>query len=206
MCGGASRAEKNEAAQQQQFDTTLQNDFNSRFAQQNQTIASLNQELTPLVQAGPSQQGMSASELAASNTQAINATGANYANAARAVNSQLAAKGGSDANINGVTGPQAQIDSAIATQAAGNLSNDQLGITEKNYDLGRENWRNANAGLLALNGQYDPAAFGSEFNSGNNDAFKMSDQINEESQQGLSSLVGGITGLASTGLSIASKF
>src|SRR5689334_18812338 len=91
---GPSNAEKNLAAQEAQFSQVLQGNYSTRFQNQNEVLGRLNNSLTPTLEAGPSQQGFSSQELAALNTRALNSTGANYANAARALNGQLAGRGG----------------------------------------------------------------------------------------------------------------
>ena len=84
MCGPTGQ-EKQEANQQQAYSTVVQNNYKTLFGEQQGVMSNLNNIFTPIAEAGPSQQGFSGGELAALNTQALDTTGANYANAARAL-------------------------------------------------------------------------------------------------------------------------
>src|ERR1019366_3677671 len=101
MCGPTG-AEKSLAAQQQQYSQTVQNNYSTLFGEQQGAMSNLSNLLTPIAEAGANQSGMSAAELAAQNTQALDTTGANYANAARAVGNQLAGRGGDSGIESGV--------------------------------------------------------------------------------------------------------
>src|SRR6266853_1807253 len=111
---GPSGAEKSLSGQTAAFGSTLQNDFNSRLKGQNDILDSLNRALSPIVDAGSSQQGFSPEELAAKNTEALNTTGANYANAARAVQGKLSGRG-SDSGL--ASGIDQQIQGTLASEA-----------------------------------------------------------------------------------------
>jgi hypothetical protein len=201
FCGGPSSAQVQEAGMEEGFDQTLMNEQATEFGQQQQIMSNLNKSLTPIVEAGPNQEGFSAGELAAMNTKALDDNGANYANAARAVNGQLAGKSSTSGLA---TGPQEQIKASLASAAAGNTANEELGITNADYAQGNANWARAEGGLEALNGQYNPTGYASGANTANENAFSEANTDQEESEQGLSSLVGGITGLVSEGAGIAS--
>lgn len=140
---------------------------------------SLNSSLTPIVNAGVNQQGFSPQELAAQNTQALNTTGGNYANAARALGGQLAGRGGDSGLESGI---DQQIKAGLASNAAGQLSNEQLGITQKNYETGRENYERAVGGLQQLSGDYNPTGYASQATSANNQAFSQENTINTQNQ------------------------
>src|ERR1700691_5766491 len=92
-CGGASSQEVNAQEQEAAFNTELQGNYATRFGQQSQIFQQLTNALNPILAAGPNQQGYSAPEKAAFNSEAITGVGANYANAERAVNSQEAGLG-----------------------------------------------------------------------------------------------------------------
>ena len=192
MCG-PSNAERAIAGSQQGFATTLQNSFGSRFAQQSDILNNLNSALSPIIEAGPGQQGFSPAELAARNTMAINTTAGNYRNAAQAVGAQLAGRGGGGSS-GLVSGVDQQIKAAIASQAAGNLSNQENQITAENYATGRSNFFNANAGMNALAGLDNPLGFGSEANQGSQIAFGQANQIQQQNE----ALAKDIAGFVST--------
>jgi hypothetical protein len=178
---------------EQSFQTALQNNYNTNFASQQGILANLNQTLAPIAEAGPNQTGFSAPELAALNTQAINTTGANYANAERAIQTQTAGRNDSG-NL-----PESGVDQALKAQtasaAASQLSQEQLGITEANYATGRSNFNNAVGGEEALAGQYNPVATGGLANNANQQAFGEATEINQQENQEQADIFGGVTSL-----------
>ncbi|HXC43868.1 MAG TPA: hypothetical protein VNY51_10160, partial [Candidatus Dormibacteraeota bacterium] len=122
------------------------NAFNQRYASQTSLLNNINGVLNPVLQKGPEQTGFSPTELAAYNTQALDTTGANYANAERALGSQEAGKGDSTVE----SGVENQAKEALASASAGQTSNEELGITEANYAQGRQNFNNAVSGEQSL--------------------------------------------------------
>jgi len=198
MCG-PTKEEKSLEAQQASFSQQLQTDYAQRYGSQTADLNNLNNTLTPIMEAGPDQQGFSPQELAAQNTQAINSTGANYANAARALNGQLAGRGGGGVGL--TSGVDAQLKAQLAGSAAGALSNEQLGITNANYATGRQNFENATAGVNALAGLTNPTPYASEGNQANQGAFGEASTIEQQQAQADAAIFGDITGVASTVLS-----
>lgn len=167
--------------------------YNQRFQNQSDLLSNLNNVLTPISQAGPSQEGFSAGEKAALNTQAINSSGAAAKNAMQATQGRLAGRGGDSGLQSGV---DQQILAGTASASANQLANAQLGIKEADYTQGRQNWTQANAGLQQLGQQYNPAAFGEQATAQNASAFKEADQIQQEKNQAQADIAGGITSLA----------
>ena len=90
---GATGGQREIASSQQSFMNQLDSDFAANFGAQSDIYKNLTQSLTPILQAGPNQQGFSPEELAAMNTSAINTTGAAYRNAAQARQGALAGRG-----------------------------------------------------------------------------------------------------------------
>ena len=179
MCG-PSDSEKTLAGQQADFAQQLQSSFSQRFANQDAVLKQLNNTLSATIAAGPGQQGFTPQELAARNAAALDTTSANYANAARAVNGQLAGRGG-DAGLQ--SGVDSQIQASIATQGAQQLSKEQQDITAENYGVGRERYNTALAGMNALSGQYNPQAFASLGNDANQTAYGEAYKNTEQSNQ-----------------------
>lgn len=193
MCG-PSAGEKNIESQQDRFASTLQENYNQQFASQNDVLNGLNNALNPIVAAGPGQQGFSPQELAAQNTEAINSTGAAYKDAAQAVGGQLAGRGGGGSS--GLeSGIDQQIKGTLASKAAGNLSSQQLGITQNNYATGLQNFNNAVGGERALADLYNPTAYAQNADSANSTAFGEENQINTQENQEQADLFGSIAGV-----------
>jgi len=194
---GPSGAEKSIAGKTSAFGSTLQNDFTSRFKGQSDTLDSLNRTLSPIVEAGPSQQGFSPEELAAKNTQALNTTGANYANAARAVQGKLFGRGGDSGLESGI---DQQIQGTLASEAAGQLSSEELGITNASYDTGRKNFLNALSGEQILAKEFDPTQYSSQATNTLNSAFSESETIQKQQSAKEKAIAGGVVGLATDAL------
>lgn len=195
MCGPSASSEQL-AGSAQSLSGVMSANYNQRFGDQSALLSNLTNSLTPISQAGPSQQGYSAGQLAALNTTAINSTGAAAKNAAQATQGALAGRGGSSGLQSGV---DAQILASQKSASAGQLANQQLGIQNANYAQGNANWQQANAGLAALNGQLSSQTtqLGSNANSAQGQAFTEADQIQQEKNQEQADIAGGITSLAS---------
>lgn len=192
MCG-PSAEEKSLAQQQASFSTVLQSNYNTQFANQAAILKSLNARLAPIVAAGPNQRGFSSEELAARRSQALNATGANYANAARALGGQLAGRGGDSGLVSGV---DKQIKASLASEAAKAVSDQQLQITADDYAAGRDQFNRATAGQMALAGEYNPLGYAGQGTQANQSAFQEADRIQQQQGAKWKAIAGGITGLA----------
>jgi len=202
MCGGASSAQKQLSQEQSQFYQQLQQNYGTEFAGQQSILNSLSSAFAPIVGAGVNQQGFSAPELAAMNTAAINNSAGNYANAARAVNEQIAGRGGGNMYL--PSGTSAAIQGNIAAQAAGNLSNAENQITQANYQQGRQNFFNAAGALGGVASTYNPASFAGQATGAGNAAFGSATQIYNQGNQWMGMLggaLGGAVGTVASGLS-----
>jgi hypothetical protein len=195
MCGPTGQ-EKQIADQQQAYSTVVQNNYKTLFGEQQGVMSNLNNIFTPIAEAGPSQTGFSGGELAALNTQALDTTGANYANAARSLGGQLAGR----STAAGETGPTMALKSQLASASAGQLSNEQLGITQADYAQGNQNWRAATGGLQALNTSYQSGEAGQSGTEANKSAFGEADEIAQQQAQADQAIAGGITSLAGSAL------
>ena len=111
----------------------------------------LTSSLGSIISGGPGQQGMSPTELASENSQAINQAAAANKNVQQAIG-ENAAKGTATPGIeSGIT--QAE-RAAASTNIENQLGNTEAGITQKNYDIGRQNYWDSSKAMLAA-----PAAF-----------------------------------------------
>lgn len=180
LFGGPSSQQKELSAQEM----SMSNVFNSAFQQylgaQSGVLQNLGNILTPIAEAGPSQQGFGAQELAALNTQATQGIGQNYNKASQALNLQESTRGGGNQVL--PTGAANVQKENLAAAAANQESNAQLGITNANYAQGRQNWQQATAGLNALGQDYNPSNLGSLGNTANNQAFGQATDIMKEQQ------------------------
>jgi hypothetical protein len=165
LCKGPSSQQTSLANSQQSFYNTLQNDYGSTFKNQASTLGNLTNSLTSTLQGGPGQYGFGAQQDAALRTQADSGTAANYAAAKQASGENIAAAGGGNAVIpQGVT---SQIAAQNANAAAGQQSQQQLGITNAGYQQGNANYNNAVSSLNTLSSIENPnAAAGSATGAG----------------------------------------
>ena len=107
MCG-PSNQEKTAAADQQSLASSLAANYNQNYATQSALLGRINSTLSPIIAAGPNQNGLNAQQLSAMNTQILDTTSANYKNAARAAATAGAAGNNGAAAVS--LGPQNQID------------------------------------------------------------------------------------------------
>jgi hypothetical protein len=124
----------------QNFSKTLGAAYNQVFSENQGLMQNLTGNLQGIINAGPSQQGESPTELAAQNSQAINAAAASNQKAQQEIGLN-AAKGTANPGVeSGIT--QAERSSA-ATAVDTNLNNTEANITQKSYDIGRQNYWSA---------------------------------------------------------------
>jgi hypothetical protein len=127
-------------AADQAFSKTASNAYSEVFSENQGLMNQLTTGLSGIIQAGQNQQGESPAELAAQNSQAINAAAAGNQKVQQEIGLN-AAKGTANPGVeSGVT--QAERASA-ATNVDTNLSNTEANITQKNYDIGRQNYWSA---------------------------------------------------------------
>jgi len=185
----------------------LQSNYAQRFAGQNDILNKLNESLSPIVEAGPNQQGFSPQELASLTTTAVNNAAAANRNAQQAAGNFAAGQN----NTSGLqSGVQKQIRGSIASSAANQESNALNQITQANYNQGNQNFWRAQGGMSALSGQYNPAEFGSLSNNANEAAFGEADKIQQEKNAEQAAIAGGIANIgidfATGGLASGAKF
>jgi hypothetical protein len=194
MCGPSS-SEKSLAASSANFASMLQGHYATLFGEQQDVLNAIKRSLSPTLAAGPSQQGFSAEERAAINTQAINAAGAANRAAQQAARTYGAGQGGG--GTSGLTsGVTKQIEAAVGGQVASQLAATQSQITQADYAAGRENYWRAQGGMQALAAGYSPTAAQSGAISEGSQAFGEASQITQEQNQKEQAIAGGITSLA----------
>jgi hypothetical protein len=155
MCG-ASPGQKMEAGQEAAFANSLRSDFASVFANNEAILNSVQGALTPIVQAGENQFGMNPAEEAALRTQSMEGASAAGTNVSNAVNEALAAKGGGNTFM--PAGSLGAIEEQIASETARQNAAQQLGITEKGYDIGRQDFFQAESALAGAPGALENPA------------------------------------------------
>jgi|ERR1700721_508625 len=213
---GASAAENNLADSQSKFYQALQGDLSQTFSGQNAILSTLNNSVSPIVNAGPNQFGFSTGETNVLNSQAIQGTAQQYANASQALRAQQAAVGGGNTLL--PSGVASQQQAALASAGANQGSNELLGIQQAGYQQGNANYNNAVSQLGGVAKTYDPTAYAGAANQAGSSAFSSASTIQQQNaaaspwnffapilggvtQAGLSALTGIPTGGSSGGAS-----
>jgi len=205
-CKGASKEEKAQAAQQAElskrqsaFFDVMTASYNKMFAGQTAILNTLQKTFEPILKAGPNRYGLSAAEDRAIRTQASEATAQSYKMAKQAVAEGRAAQTG-DAFI--PKGSDAQLDAQLATAAAGQESQQQLGITQKGFEVGRQQFQDAATALGGVAQQMSPTGYagqastaGQTATQGGSEAFDQYKTIFEQNRASSGwNIAGGILG------------
>lgn len=195
-CGPSSN-ERTAQNQQENLATTMSNNYSTLFGEQQNTINQLNTLALPFASMAQAGEGFSPTALAAMNTNIIDTTGANYANATRAANTALAGRGGGGtAGI--ISGPEAQIGASIASQAAGQQSAEQQNLAIQNAQQVYKNAQTAASIEGGVAGLESPNAAGSGAAGGYQSAFNEANTIDQQSNQAMADIVGGAVGLGTS--------
>lgn len=196
MCGPTSD-EKALQGQSESFANQLQSNYGTLFGQQQGILSSLNKSLSPILSAGPSQEGFSGQEKAALNTQAINSAGAANRSAQQAAANFGAGQGGG-ATSGIQSGITKQIQGSIASQSANALAGQQNNIVQQDYAQGNKNYWAAQGAMQQLGQQYSPNSAQSGAISEGGQAFGEASTIASQEAQEDQAIAGGITGLATS--------
>lgn len=174
------------------------NENQTQFGQQQDILKSLTSVYEPILQAGPSQQGFSAAESTAMNTQAMDGSADAYQHADQALNNQYAAEGGGSEYI--PSGAQTQMNEGVATAAAGELAGAQNQITQENYAQGNQNFNNAASVLAGASGQLgSTGATASAVTNQSSTAMSGANSVNQANNSLLNGAMG-ILGSAAGGI------
>ena len=191
LCCGPSDQQTQEAGAAQSLSQSMTAAFNDRLATQTGVLKNINNLISPIASAGPSQQGMSPQELAALNTTAINTSAAATRNALQATRGALAGRGGG--GTSGLeSGVDQSIEANIRSQGAQQLGAEETGIQKLNYDIGRQNFWQAQGGLQALAGEESPWQAGNEAVSSGQSAFQDATKIQDMKNQKQAAIAGAI--------------
>ncbi|HZS43435.1 MAG TPA: hypothetical protein VFA52_04590 [Candidatus Paceibacterota bacterium] len=178
-------------AQQASLASSLAANFNENFKNQSDILGKLNAMWTPIAAAGPVQTGMGAAELAALTTGATEGVAQEYAKAGQALRTTLAARGGGQEFL--PSGARESLESSLASAAASEAARQKQAITLQNYNLGRQNWLAATAGLHQLASQYNPLGFAGAAQQGFSSSFDMANKIAQQRSQ-KQAMLGGLIG------------
>jgi hypothetical protein len=195
--GGPSQSQQDIATQQQKFYSTMTSNYGQVFAGQQAILGSLQSAWKPILDAGPGQYGFTPAEDAAMRTQATTGVAQNYKFASQATGNAAATMGGGNSFL--PSGANSQIQSQIASAAAGQQSAEQLGITEAGYGVGRQQFDKASAALGGVASMMDPTRYAGAASNAGADAYSSAkinqDMVNAASPwNAVSGILGGALG------------
>jgi len=155
---GASSEQKQAFANEKKVSDLLTENF-QQFAGENQAIlGNITGVLEPISDKGPSQFGMSPEQEAAERTITGEELATAGTEATNAVRGALASRGGGTSYL--PSGSEAAIIGTIAQNEAVKEAEAQARITERGYDIGRQNWEFATEGLMKAPGALEAPVTG----------------------------------------------
>lgn len=200
MCG-ASSEQKDTYKQQSQLFGQMKDQATQVFGKSTNVFTDLFDAFSPVVAAGPNQEGFSAAEKSALQSQAITQTGVSYENARKAVGERIAAQGGGNMALpSGASiGAEVELANAGAAQTAG-----QLGEIERaDYATGRDNFFKASQGLNGSTEVFNPSTGAGNAATGAGSAAASTaneiSQANNSWMTAVSGALGGVAGAVATG-------
>jgi len=156
FCGATQQPKDLEAAQAAFYNEQTKQ-YNTVFGESQGILKNLTAQFTPILQAGPNQQGFSAAELNNLNSTAVTGSGQAYHSIEQALAQQEAAQGGGNDYL--PSGAKLQLQEELAASAAQNVSAQESQIQQANYETGRQNFQFASSVLGNTAGQLNPAGF-----------------------------------------------
>lgn len=190
LCCGAAQGQKDIANQQTSAYKTMLNQAQQEFGGASGVFSDLMKTFEPVVAAGPDQEGFSQAEKSALQSSAITNAGNAYRNAKQAVGDTMAAQGGG--NVGDVTGGyKTGINLSVAESAAKQTADSLNEIDQADYATGRQNYKEAVAGMESAPGVFGTANSAENVATGGGEAAANTE--NQIAQQD-NSWVGAVTG------------
>lgn len=138
---GDTAGQKSALQSDQAFSALMKSNYGTEFGENQALMKNLTTNLGGIINAGQGQQGETPTELAAQNSQAINAAAASN----QKIQQEIGVNGAKSGSANpGVESGVEQAERANAATAVDtNLNNTEANITQHSYDVGRQNYWNA---------------------------------------------------------------
>ena len=156
MCGATGDQEQLTQEEMQAYQQGQQMTA-EQYGNQQAIYAPMEKQFQSIFAAGPNQAGYSQPELQALDSQALEGTAENYADAAKATNESMASEGGGTNPL--PSGAQAQLKAETANSAAQEESKEETGITESDYQQGYNEWQAAGEGLDTIAAGDNPLGY-----------------------------------------------
>ena len=156
MCGSTNQENQISDAQQKFYDTMTSN-YNTAFGENQAITGALTKTFSPILAAGPSQEGFSQGEKDNMNAQATEGTALAYSHASDATQEALAGLGGGNAYL--PSGTTAKLAATNANAAAQQEATAKQNIVASDYATGRSNFDEAASALGSTAGLLSPTAY-----------------------------------------------
>lgn len=186
MCGSTGAQGQ---IQQEQIDAYKQSQemLQEEFGHQQAIYGPMAAKFQSIFAAGPSQEGFSPGEKQNLESQVIEGTAANYANASKAVGEHLVSEGGTGAMPSGAAD---QLRLEAADSSAQEKTREETQLTEADYTTGRQNWQNAATGLMDIAAGQNPVGYENASTSAGSAASTTADQIAKEQNSWVNAALG----------------
>jgi hypothetical protein len=192
---GSDAAENSLQANEQGLSQALASDFNNSYGTQQQWLNTLNKQLSPIVAEGPSQNGLTAAQVAGQTTTALDTSAATAANLKRAVGDSFAGRGGGG-STGLISGIQTQANEQAGAQSENQLSSTLNTNTFNDYQLGNQNWKTALGASEQVAGMEAPGSLGSDATNANKSAYGEAVENQQLNEQAMSEIAGAGMALA----------
>ncbi len=194
-CCGASGDLKQLGKSQLGFFNNMVTQAQSIFGNSSNVFNSLIKTFSPIVGAGLNQEGLSAPEKAALESEAVTQSGIQTRNAMQAVKEANAAYGGGNMVLPG--GSETARIIQVANAGAENTANQLNKIDLESKELGRANYFKAAAGLAEAPSVFNPATESENAATGaGNSAANTENAISQQNNSWVSSVTGALGGIA----------
>lgn len=186
MCGATS-AQHTLQDEQMQFYQQAMEMTQKQYANQQAIWAPMAKQFQSIFDLGPNHKGFSDEEEANLTSQAVTGTADNYKQASQAVGEALAAEGGPAGSGNG---SHDQIRASIASSAARQESQQELGIKEASYQQGFKEWLAAGEGLNSIAAGENPTGFENAATSSGSAASTTANDIAQADNSWINAAIG----------------
>jgi hypothetical protein len=193
-CGASQQQKELETAQAAFFNEQTQ-EYSTVYNEAQGVLKSLTAEFTPILQAGPNQQGFSQAQLDNLNSTAATGSGQAYHSVEQSLAQQEAAQGGGNDYL--PSGAKVQLQEELGASEAQNLGNEQSQIQQANYAQGNQNFQFASSVLGNTAAQLNPNGYSNAATNSGNAAASTANQITQANNSWMG-LVGGALGAAAT--------
>lgn len=188
---GASAAQNQLAGEQAAFYQELSQNYSTVFPEQQQILSALTSEFSPILAAGPSQQGFSPQQLTSLQTEASDTTAQAAQQADVALGAKEAAQGGGAIP----SGANLQLEAGLLSSAAQENAGLQNQITQEDYATGRENFLTAASALSGTASLENPNSFASAATQSGEAANTSLANIASENDSWYNALLGSVGGI-----------